>query len=68
MQNLDGSGMTARTGESIMAVFANAVTDAIYPEKIYLRLRSSAQLELRTGSVRLMNLKGHAAFVRMFLC
>ena len=54
-QNLDGSGMTTRAGESIMAIFANAGTDQIYPEKIYMHLRSSAKLELRTGSVRLMN-------------
>ena len=52
--NLDGSGMTTRAGESIMAIFANAGTEHIYPEKIYMHLRSSAKLELRTGSVRLM--------------
>ena len=51
MQNLDGT----RAGVSSMAVFANAGTDAIYPEKIYMHLRSSAKLELRTGSVMLMN-------------
>ena len=55
MQNLADSGMTTRAGESITAVFANAGTDAINPEKIYMHLRSSAKLELRTGSVRLMN-------------
>ena len=54
MQGIDGSGMTTRAGESIMAIFANAGTDTLYPEKIYMHLRSSAKLELRTGSIRLM--------------
>ncbi len=34
---LDGSGRTTRAGESIMALFENAGTSSIYPEKfIYI--------------------------------
>ena len=50
--SLDGSGDTTRAGESITAVFADAGTTNIYPEKIYMHLRSSAKVEIRTGSVR----------------
>ena len=49
---LDGSGDTTRAGESITAIFADAGTTNIYPEKNYMHLRSSAKVELRTGSVR----------------
>ena len=49
---LDSSGATTRAGESITAIFADAGTANIYPEKIYMHLRSSAKVELRTGAVR----------------
>ncbi len=50
---LDGSGDTTRAGESIMAIFENAGTSNIYPENVYMHLRSSAEIALRTGNVRL---------------
>ena len=49
---LDGSGDTTRAGESIMAIFGDAGSANIYPEKVYMHLRSSAKVEIRTGSVR----------------
>ena len=52
---LDNSGLAARSGESIQVHFENLGVSSYFPDKIFLHIRSTAKLELRTGSARLLD-------------
>ena len=55
--DLDGMGASSRSGEGITVVLNNAGTEdgTIIAEKIYCTLFYIQKLEVRTGSVRVMD-------------
>ena len=53
--DLDNAGLSTRAGESIQLHFENLGTTEYYPDKIYLTIRSTSKLELRTASARLLD-------------
>ena len=52
---LDNAGLSTRAGESIQIHFENLGLGDVFPDKIYLTIRSTCKLELRTGSARLLD-------------
>ena len=52
---LDNAGLSTRAGESIQAHFEGLGVPNWFPDKIFLHLRSTSKLELRTGSARLLD-------------
>ena len=53
--DLDNAGMSTRAGESIQLHFENIGLGTYFPDKIYLTIRSTSELELRTASARLLD-------------
>ena len=53
--DLDNAGLSTRAGESIQVHFEGLGLADHYPDKIYLTIRSTCKLELRTGSARLLD-------------
>ena len=51
----DNAGMSTRAGESIQLHFENLGLVDYFPDKIYLTIRSTSKLELRTASARLLD-------------
>ena len=52
--DLDNSGLATRSGESIQVHYENLGLPGYFPDKIFLHIRSTVKLELRTGSCRLL--------------
>ena len=52
---LDNAELSTRAGESIQIHYEGLGLPEYFPDKIYLHLRSTAKLELRTGSARLLD-------------
>ena len=53
--DLDNSGLSTRSGESIQVHYEHLGLSDYFPDKIWLHIRSTAKLELRTSSARLMD-------------
>ena len=53
--DLDGFGASSRAGEGITAVMQEAGVDGIIASKLYMVLEYTVKLEVRTGSVRIMD-------------
>ena len=53
--DLDNAGLSTRAGESIQVHFEGLGLPDYFPDKIFLHLRSTSKLELRTGSARLLD-------------
>jgi hypothetical protein len=53
--DLDNSGLSTRAGESLQCHFEHLGLSGYFPDKIWLHIRSTAKLELRTGSSRLLD-------------
>ena len=52
---LDNAGLATRAGESIQVHYEGLGLPTYFPDKIFIHLRSTAKLELRTGSARLLD-------------
>ena len=55
LTDLDNTGISTRTGESMQVHFEGLGLPDYFPDKILLHLRSTSKLELRTGSARLLD-------------
>ncbi len=53
--NLDNAGESMRDGQALQVIFTNAGITGIVPEKIYLHLRNTSKVQIRTGVVRLVD-------------
>ena len=53
--DLDNAGLSTRAGESIQVHFEGLGMADYFPDKIYLTIRSTSKLELRTASARLLD-------------
>ena len=53
--DLDNAGLSTRAGESIQLHFTDLGLVDYFPDKIYLTIRSTSKLELRTASARLLD-------------
>ena len=53
--DLDNSGLATRAGESLQVHFENLGLPGYHPDKIFLHIRSTSKLEIRTGSARILS-------------
>ena len=53
--DLDNSGLATRAGESIQVHFEHLGLPGYHPDKIFLHVRSTSRLEIRTGSARILS-------------
>ena len=53
--DLDNAGLATRAGESIQVHYEGLGLPNYFPDKIFIHLRSTSKLELRTGSARLLD-------------
>ena len=53
--DLDNAGLATRAGESIQVHYENLGLPGYFPDKIFLHLRSTSKLEIRTGSARILS-------------
>ena len=52
---LDNAGLSTRAGASIQIHFEGLGTAGYFPDKVWLTIRSTSKLELRTASARLLD-------------
>ena len=53
--DLDNAGLATRAGESIQVHYENLGLPGYFPDKIFLHLRSTSKLEIRSGSARILS-------------
>ena len=53
--DLDNSGLATRAGESIQVHYEGLGLPEYHPDKIFLHIRSTSKLEIRTGRARILS-------------
>ena len=53
--DLDNAGLATRAGESLQVHFENLGLPGYHPDKIFMHIRSTSKLEIRTGSARILS-------------